>query len=214
MRGLSREPYLAFEAVQVKCPVQSSNKLARQWLAALCTDPHLPARSAPTPLARRVPLAALARVAVPVGLGERRAAGARYGRPDSMLAVWCPVTAAMLVAIAPLGGIRGWVVPREASWHVLARGTVVVFWSHGRRMSSVSLDILRNALAVRTSRDPRELLAPRVVAVVAEASSRSASAELFPLGQNRCQLVDVGVEHSSLKSRSATGKGMLIVRVV
>ena len=79
-----------------------------------------------------------------------------------MVTVWRPVAAAVLVAIAPLGWIRGRVVAREAPRHVLARRTVIVLWSHGRRVGGVSLDVLRIALAVRTSRGPRELLAPRV----------------------------------------------------
>lgn len=79
-----------------------------------------------------------------------------------MITIWCPVAAAVLVAIPPLSWIRGWIVAREAPRHVLARRTVIVLWSHGRRVSGVSLDVLRIALAVRTSRGPQELLAPRV----------------------------------------------------
>lgn len=68
-----------------------------------------------------------------------------------MPAVWCPLAAAMLVAITPLIQPGVWVVAGEATRHGLARRTVVVLRSHGRRVTSVSLDIFRSPLAVRAS---------------------------------------------------------------
>jgi hypothetical protein len=75
-RESGRKAYSALEAVQMKGPFHSPNKLARQRLAALIAGPRLTAgRTAAIPLARPIPLGALAGVAVPGSWRTRGDAG-------------------------------------------------------------------------------------------------------------------------------------------
>jgi len=129
--GQAYATYTAFEAIQVKGPIQSPNKLARQLQPALFTYSHLATAGATAvPWPGHVPVIP-SRVDVPVRAGSSwRARIVRQGRRCDPL-VWCHGLAPILPAsLAWVSDVDLW---RSGVVSVARRSAAVVGCHHGGR---------------------------------------------------------------------------------